>query len=309
MEPFTEHSTWHQEIIGPNLIQAAEVKQTLYRGSTQYQEVVFLDTFPFGRTLVLDGKTQSSEMDEFVYHEALVQPSLVSHKSPERILIAGGGEGATAREVLRHSSVKNLTMIDLDSELVELCKEYLPLHHQGSFGDPRIKVISQDVMEFLENSRDQYDVIVIDLPDPLEGGPAYLCYTREFYTLVASRLSPGGIMVTQAGPTGPNNHKEVFTAILNTMGSVFKSTLPYRVYIPSFGTLWGFAIGSQADASAITSIDVDEVDSRINQRLNSDLKFYDGETHRGLFMLPKYLRSALYSESRIITTESPIFAT
>lgn len=257
----------------------------------------------------MDGKTQSSEMDEFVYHEALVQPSLVSHKSPERILIAGGGEGATAREVLRHSSVKNLTMIDLDSELVELCKEYLPLHHQGSFGDPRIKVISQDVMEFLENSRDQYDVIVIDLPDPLEGGPAYLCYTREFYTLVASRLSPGGIMVTQAGPTGPNNHKEVFTAILNTMGSVFKSTLPYRVYIPSFGTLWGFAIGSQADASAITSIDVEEVDSRINQRLNSDLKFYDGETHRGLFMLPKYLRSALYSESRIITTESPIFAT
>ena len=304
-----EPHTWHQEVIGPNLIQAAEVKQTLYRGSTRYQEVIFIDTFPFGRILVLDGKTQSSEMDEFVYHEALVQPSLVSHKSPENILIAGGGEGATAREVLRHSSVKNLTMIDLDFELVELCKEYLPLHHQGAFGDPRIKVICQDVMEFLENSHEQYDVIIVDLPDPLEGGPAYLCYTTEFYKLVESRLSAEGIMVTQAGPTGPNNHKEVFTAIHNTMDSVFKTTLPYRVYIPSFGTLWGFAIGSKASNSTIAPISVSEIDSRINQRLNSDLKFYDGETHSGLFMLPKYLRSALHSESRIITTNSPIFAT
>jgi spermidine synthase len=308
MASLPPETIWYLEYITPDLVQGSAVRHVLYDGRTAYQRVQVIETRPFGRSLVLDGKTQSSEADEWVYHEGLVQPAMVAHAGPKRVFIAGGGEGATAREVLRHSSVTEVVMVDLDREVVDLCREHLPNHHRGSFDDPRLTLLHEDALAYLERSAAAFDIAVIDVPDPLESGPAYLLYTQEFYRLVASRLSPGGLMVTQSGPVGPTNVTEVFTAIHKTMASMFDRTAPYRVYVPSFGTMWGFIVGGASDAPALAEIEPAEIDQRIAKRISSPLAYYDGLAHRGLFGLPKYVREALAAETRLITKADPIYA-
>ena len=129
---------------------------------------------------------------------------MTAHANPRRILVAGGGEGATIREVLRHTSAEDVVMVDLDRDVVDLCKAHLPNHHQGAFNDPRVTLLHEDALAYLEASTVPFDIVIIDVPDPLEGGPAYLLYTVEFYELVRSRLAPGGLMVAQSGAHRPN---------------------------------------------------------------------------------------------------------
>ncbi|MDA1215969.1 MAG: fused MFS/spermidine synthase [Chloroflexi bacterium] len=296
------------EYVAPELIQAMGLRRVIYSGRTQYQEVSLLETGPFGRTLVLDGKTQSAEVDEFVYHEGLVQPAMVAHPSPRRVFIAGGGEGATAREVLRHTTVSQLVMVDLDGEVVALCREHLWNHHQGAFDDPRLQLLHQDALAYLRDTPEQFDVMIIDISDPLEGGPAYKLYTQEFYRLVTSRLAPGGLMVVQSGPAGPTNYGETFTAIRNTVASIFPQAFSYRTFVHSFGTNWGFVIGGLADARDVFNLSADEIDTSIAARVSTPLRYYDGIAHQGMFGLPKYLRQALAAEDRVITDANPIFA-
>ena len=308
MELVPPQTIWYLEYITPNLIQSAGVRRIIYDGQTAYQKVQVVETNPFGRSLILDGKTQSSESDEFAYHEALVQPVMVAHPSPKSVFIAGGGEGATAREVLRHSSVKKVVMVDLDQQVVDLCKEHLPNHHQGSFNNPRLTLLHEDAIAYLRNTHERFDVIIVDVPDPLEGGPAYLLYTEEFYQLIATRLNPGGLIVTQSGPCGPINVTEVFTAIHRTMGNGLNSISPYRVYVPSFGTMWGFIAAGLPDSPNVGKLSVEEIDNRIASRLTSTLTFYDGIAHQGLFGLPKYIRTAIRDETRLITDDEPLYA-
>ena len=299
-------SRWYYEYITPNLFLASHLTRVLYTGKTRYQRIEIIETVPFGRCLILDGRTQSSDADEFVYHEALVQPGLTSLAHPRSVFIAGGGEGATLREVLSHRTVEQVVMVDLDQEVVELCQEYLPNHHQGAFDDPRLSLVHDDAGRYLEENTACYDFLIIDIPDPLEAGPAYLLYTKEFYSLARQRLNDGGLVVVQAGPAGPLNYHEVFTAIHHTISAVFPIAAPYRVYMPSFGSAWGFVLaGERLDPKALTS---SEVDDRVAARLARPLRFYDGATHSGLFALPKYLREALAREDRLITRDNPLYA-
>jgi spermidine synthase len=296
---------WHYEYITPDLLQAERVERVHFTGRTAYQDVTIQDTACFGRTLVLDGKTQSTELDEFIYHEALVHPALISHPGPESVFIAGGGEGATAREVLAHGSVSRVAMVDIDAEVVDLCRRFLPNHHQGAFDDPRLELHHADAFEFLEGSTEKFDAAVIDVPDPLEGGPAYLLYTREFYELLRDRLAPGGVMVAQSGPTGPAFYEQCFAAVANTIRSVFPSSFLSEAFVPSFGATWGFVIGSLGpDPSALS---VDEVDAGLAERVTRELRYYDGVTHRGMFSVPRYLRQAQATETRVITRATPLF--
>ena len=154
-------------------------------------------------------------------------------------------------------------MVDLDRDVVELCKAHLPNHHQGAFNDPRVTLLHEDALAYLEASTVPFDVVIIDVPDPLEGGPAYLLYTVEFYELVRSRLAPGGLMVSQSGPTGPTNVHEVFSSIAQTMQRVFDHTSGYQVNVPSFGMMWGFIACGSADAPNVAEIDPAEIDARL----------------------------------------------
>ena len=308
MNDLPSGTTWYVESVANELLTALGVRGVLFEGDTPYQHVQVLETTPFGRALVLDGKTQSTEADEWVYHEGLVQPVMLAHAGPRRVFIAGGGEGATAREVLRHRSVSDVVMVDLDRQVVDLCREYLPSHHRGAFDDPRLTLLHEDALAYLRDAAEPFDVMIIDVPDPLEAGPAYLLYTQEFYRLLRSRLRPGGLVVVQAGPAGPTNVSEVFTAIAKTMATVFEQTHASRVFVPSFATMWGFVAGGIDGSPDVTGAAEDTIDRRIATRLKTTLAYYDGVAHRGMFALPKYIREALAAETRVITDADPLYA-
>ena len=295
---------WFIEAVSPELSVMLKVRQIYYSGQTAYQKVEVLDSELFGRSLILDGKTQSTERDEHIYHETLVHPAMLCNPEPKQAFIGGGGEGGTLREVLGHKSVKRVTMVDLDSEVVGLCREYLPNHHKGSFDDPRTSLIHQDARSYLQNTSDYYDVIILDLVDPLEGGTAALLYTQEFYAIAKARLNPGGVLVTQSGPAGLLNYTECFTTIFNTLGTVFDHTTATQVHIPAFQTLWGFTIASDTPFPEASE---DEVDAQIASRLASTLKYYDGVSHRNMLALPKFQREGLESEDRINKDSDPVF--
>ena len=295
---------WFIEDIYPDLSVNLKVRQVYYSGKTAYQKVEVLDSELFGRSLVLDGKTQSTERDEHVYHETLVHPAMFCHPGPKQVFIGGGGEGGTLREVLAHNSVERATMIDLDSEVVELCRKYLPNHHRGSFDDPRANLLHEDARGYLEDTSDFYDAIVLDLVDPLEGGTAALLYTQEFYAIAKGRLNPGGVLVTQSGPAGLLSYTECFTTIFNTLGTLFSHTKAAQVHIPAFQTLWGFTIASDTPFPQASE---DEVDAAVAQRLSNPLKYYDGESHRNMFALPKFERDGLKIEDRINRDSDPVF--
>jgi spermidine synthase len=218
-------------------------KKILHAGRTQFQDVVIADTYNFGLALFLDGAIQSSEEDEALYHEMLVQPALLMHKSPRDVLIVGGGEGATLREVLAHRSVQRAVMIDIDRDVVEICRETLPTWHCGAFADPRSVLLYMDGRAFLEATDDLFDVIIIDVVDMLENGPAQRLYTRQFYQLAHARLRPGGIVVVQGLEFSFVDYK-AHTALARTLRTVFAEVHSYKVCVPSFLGSWGFLIAS-----------------------------------------------------------------
>ncbi|MBM3943331.1 MAG: polyamine aminopropyltransferase [SAR202 cluster bacterium] len=296
---------WLLETVYPDLAVMLRVQRVLYSGKTAYQNVEVLESDLFGRSLVLDGKTQSTERDEHIYHEALVHPAMLLHREPRSVFIGGGGEGATLREVLAHQSVQKVVMLDLDPEVVSLCRQHLPLHHRGSFDDPRLELRHQDARGYLAECDQRFDVMVMDLVDPLEGGPAYLLYTQEYYQLAKAKMNPGGILVTQSGPAGLVGHQECFTIIHHTLASTFNHAVACQVHVPAFQTLWGFNLASDAP---LPKLSPEQVDRLAAQRITHSLKFYDGESHTNMFALPKFLRQSIKAESRINRDANPVFS-
>ncbi|MAF39823.1 MAG: polyamine aminopropyltransferase [Chloroflexi bacterium] len=295
---------WFIESVYPDLNVMLQVRHVLYSGETAYQKVEVLDSELFGRSLVLDGKTQSTERDEHIYHETLVHPAMFCHPGPKQVFIGGGGEGGTLREALVHKSVERVTMVDLDPEVIELCRKYLPNHHRGSFDDPRTNLLHEDARGYLKNTSDYYDTIILDLVDPLEGGTAALLYTQEFYAIAKARLNPGGVLVTQSGPAGLLSYTECFTTIFHTLGTLFNHTKAAQVHIPAFQTLWGFTIASD---TAFPDTSGDEADAEAARRLSNPLKYYDSESHRNMFALPKFQREGLEREDRVNKDSDPVF--
>jgi spermidine synthase len=295
---------WHNEKISENLAYRNRIEKVLYEGKTKYQSVKVLRCYELGVCLVLDDKLQSCERDEFIYHEGLVQPAMITHPVPETVFIAGGGEGATLREVLRHQSVKKAVMVDIDGEVTALSKKYLPGYAQGAFEDERAEVHHTDARIFLEKSQDKYDVMIIDLPDPIEEGPAYLLFTQEFYKIALEHMTAGGIMSVQAGATALTELLN-FTAVNNTLKSIFPISAGCTINVPCFGVPWGFSVASlKHDPTQLTAA---EVDKRIKARKLTGFKFYDGITHRGMFSLPLYTREALAAQKRVITDKKPLY--
>lgn len=295
---------WFIEYTSPEEGHIHGIKTIHYSSQTKYQKMEIMESGSYGLCLVLDGKMQSSITDEFIYHEALVHPALLCHPDPKRVFIVGGGEGATLREVLRHKSVEYCMMVDIDREVVEKCREVLPQWHQGAFDDPRTDLRFMDARKYLEETSDSYDAIIIDISEPVEEGPAYLLFTREFYEIVKERLSPDGVISLQAGTTALHQLTN-FTAVNKTLASVFPVVAPYNVPIPSFGLPWGFTLASKNRDPRLFS--ATELDEMIARRIKGDNRFYDGVANQGLFFLPKHIRQALAAETRVIEDNAPLF--
>ncbi|MFC1920689.1 polyamine aminopropyltransferase [Chloroflexota bacterium] len=293
---------WFHDRISENFIQLHRIEEVLYRGQTKFQSIEIIRTGSFGKCLVLDGKIQSSDSDEFIYHEALVQPAMVTHPKPETVFVAGGGEGATLREILSHDTVRKAVMIDIDEEVIAACKKYFPEYSRGAFEDERTVLRHTDARKYLDECEEAFDIIVIDLTEPVEEGPAYLLYTSEFYKLVRDKLTANGIISVQAG-SATFNELLCFSAVYNTLKSVFPVVRPYFIDIPSFGGPWGFCLASN---NPDPDMPPGEVDSRISAR-SLDLKCYDGQTHRAMFSLPKHIKKGLSGQKKLITDNQPLF--
>jgi len=275
----------------------------LYHGHSEYQEIVIAETECFGRCLILDNEFQSAERDEFIYHESLVQPAMVLHPNPKKVAIIGGGEGAAIREVLSHKTVDMAVMVDLDEKVVECAKEYLPSFHDGSFSDERATLLFEDGRKFMEETDVTFDVIIIDITCPLEAGPAYKLFTKEFYDLVRQKLTPQGLLSIQAS-TVSLAALNTYTVISRTLNEVFTNVSPYVAHIPFFAMLWGFCLATN-DVNPV-QISREEIDRRISERVSGELRFYDGITHQALFNLPKYIRKALKEQTHINLDNNPL---
>ncbi len=295
-------SRWFLEFTTEKEASLHSLEEVLYTAHTQYQKLEILRLGSYGKTLVLDGKMQSTELDEFIYHEALVHPAMITHGGPRRVLIAGGGEGATIREVLRHPTVESVHMIDLDEEVVRACRTHLQEWHMGCFDDPRVKVLHEDARRFIAEGGEKFDVVILDLPEPMEAGPAIKLYTREFYEEVAAHLLPGGVAVTQATSVSVNN-LGAFALIHNTMARTFTTVRGYWTSVPSFYVPWGFVFASNGKDPK--GLSLGELGERIG-RLNTPLRFYTPEVHHGMFAMPRYLQDAVRDEQRVNTDSEPL---
>jgi spermidine synthase len=283
------------------------VVRTIAEARTPFQHAEILETASYGKALVLDGRIQSSQADEFIYHEALVHPGMLASDTPPRsTLVIGGGEGATLREVLRYPSVSRAVMVDIDDEVVALCQRHLPEMHQGAFDDPRTELRHEDARAWLERSQERFDYICVDLVEPLEAGPACMLFTREFYALVRDRLAPGGTMTMQAGMTKVGE-LGFFTAIARTLREVFPVVAGYQTFVSCFGTPWGFLLATKKVDPGRQ--DAATVDRLIAERVKGELAYWDGATHQHAFALPKFIRKAVATETRISTDAHPLVFT
>jgi spermidine synthase len=281
------------------------IKRTIVEVQTKFQHAEIMETPAYGKLLVLDGRIQSSQAEDFIYHEALVHPGmLASERRPESGMVIGGGEGATLREILRYPSIKRAVMVDIDGEVVELCKQHLPEMHQGAFEDTRSELRHEDARAYLEKTSERFDFITIDLVEPLEEGPACLLFTREFYTLVRDRLTPGGAITLQAGMT-KLGELDFFTSIHRTLREVFPVVAAYQTFISCFGTPWGFITATKKiDPATQTPAMMDKL---IAERLpGARLGYWDGLTHQHAFSIPKHIRAAIDAQTRVITDAHPL---
>ena len=232
--------------------------------------------------MMLDGNIQTTEKDEFIYHEMMTHVPLMAHPNPKSVLVIGGGDGGIIREVLRHPNVEKVVMVEIDEIVVEMSKKYFPNHSQGAFNDPRVTLIIDDAAAFLKKTNDRFDVILTDSTDPT--GPGEHLFTEEFYQNCKNHLEKDGILVTQSGvpfmqPTGIYNMQ-------NMLSTFFEAVDFYQATIPTYvggSMVFGFATNAKTNS-------FDEIKRRTTT-LQNQLHYWTPEIHQAAFLLPPFLQA------------------
>lgn len=293
---------WVNEYITPWDYYAHGITRTLAAERTAFQDMYIVETGAYGKALVLDGKWQSCTGDEYLYHEPLVHAPLLMCATPKRVLILGGGEGATAREALRWRSVERVVMIDIDGAVVEACKAHLSEMHAGAFDDPRVEVRIEDALAYLEQTNERFDVIISDLSDPIEEGPSFKLFTKETFALMRVALADGGVLMVQAGPVSPVE-MHLHCRLASTLRSLFAQTASLSSYVPTYAAPWSYIL------AADVGLDADRAPAAIDARLAEHgvdgLRMFDGVALRGMLSLPKDLREAIAAETQVYTLAEP----
>lgn len=293
-ETHTEAVTWFFSI-----------DKMLAQGTTQYQEYQICEIPRFGKTLFLDHNIQSSLMDEYVFHECMTQPAMMLHPNPKKVAVCGGGEGATLWQALRHSTVEQATMVDIDAELVEMVKVHMPEWHRGAFEDPRTTLLYADAREWIASQKGAgYDVVLSDLANPHPGGPSQYLFTREFFQMCADAMSDDGVFALQAGSANENYPELMVSniATLEAMKDTFAYVAGYSGFVTTFMMPWGFALASKKyDPLALT---VEALQARLASR-GVQNRYVTPRYWQAMFTLPDYLLEAKASRSRVLTDAEP----
>lgn len=276
------------EVLEPNgWTQRFVVDEVLYRNRTGHQDLVIFRNNEFGRVMALDGVVQTTEGDEFVYHEMLAHVPILAHGRARRVLIIGGGDGGMLREVLRHETVTHVTQVEIDAEVIETCKQYLPNHSRGAFDDPRVDIVIDDGFEFVSRAGDSFDIIISDSTDPI--GPGEALYTRDFYAGCRQRLGEGGVLVTQNGNLFTQLDEVRTTAA--RLAPLFADATFYTAAVPTYlGGAMAFAWAT--DDAALRRVPLEELQARCT-RSGIETRFYTPEVHQAAFALPRFVIDAV----------------
>ncbi len=279
---------WFGERERVGLEQRIQVRGVLYEGRSDYQSIRVLDTVPFGRALILDGALQTTETDEFIYHEMMVHPVLISLAQPERVLIIGGGDGGCLRRALEHP-LREVVQVELDRAVVEACRRYLPQVSRGAFDDPRLHLLFADGYEFVEKGQEPFDAVIVDLTDPFPSGPSLRLFTAEFYQAVRRILKEDGLMATQS--SSPLLLTEELLKIYADLKAVFPLVRVCLAPVPSYpGVLWSFTLASGGNDPL--ALDEGAVRQRLDARGISP-RYYSPQMHLASFALPPFLAGLL----------------
>jgi spermidine synthase len=298
MPPSDRAERFHLERVADGWGTYVRISDTIARRQTEYQALEVVDTPRFGRMLLLDGIVMTSERDEFFYHENIVHPAAIAHPAPKQALVIGGGDGGSSEELLKHNTIERVVLAEIDAGVIEAAREYLQTVHRGVFDDPRLEVRIGDGKAFVESAQQRFDLIVLDLTDPV--GPSAALYTREFYAACAAILGEQGVLSLHV--ESPVSQPQHFNRIVRTLQAVFPIVRPYLVYIPLYGTWWGMATASRSTDPL--QLSGDEVQQRLATRGVAALQFYNRDTHRALFALPNFVRAALDGPAEILTGTS-----
>jgi len=265
---------------------------------TRDRRMSVYDTPAFGKVVRLDGANTISEREGFVTHENLVHPTLSAHNAPRNVLIIGGGDGGAAEEVLKHPSVEQVTLVEHNEDMLRVAKDHFQSVHQGVFDHPKLRVVLRDGLEYLLETNEKYDAIVLDVNDSV--GPAEALTTTETLQRMRQALAPGGAMALHIG--APTAQPARVAALAQRLNGIFRIVRPYTVFVPLYGAQWAMATCSdKLDPKATTA---DEIDRRIEQRRLQNLRYYNGETHEGVFALPNYLRDLVAPPRVKLTTRA-----
>ncbi len=256
----------------------------LERRRTPYQLLEVYETPELGRIFRLDGFNMTSERDEFFYHENLVHPAAVAHPDPRRALVIGGGDGGSSKELLRHGTIERVHMAELDPDVIEISRRQFARVHGGAFDDPRLEVTVGDGLAYLRGTAVRYDLIAMDLTDPV--GPSVELYSPATFSLAKGALGEGGALVLHVG--SPFSHPDRVRQTIANLRSVFPRVAPYFVHIPLYGSIWGFACASERLDPR--TLEPAEVERRLAARGVRNLRYYNGDTHRAVFALPNYVK-------------------
>ncbi|MBX3096177.1 MAG: hypothetical protein KF812_04890 [Fimbriimonadaceae bacterium] len=285
------------------------VDKFLVEGKTKYQQYQIVDMPTFGKTLFLDYKIQSSLLDEYVYHESMVQPAMTLHPHPKKVLVCGGGEGATLWQALQHNTVEHVDMVDLDEELIDMVKVHMKEWHHDCFDDPRATLVHQDARKWVEDHKGaNYDVILSDLPGPIEGGPALYLYTEEYFRHISEALSEDGVFVLQSGACN-ETYPYLFAAVhktLESLGDSFAYVRGYYGLVTTFQMPWGFIIASKKHDPL--ELDVQAIAQRLQERGVKN-RYYTPRFHHAMFTLPEYMHKAIEEHGRVLTDDKPFLWT
>ncbi|HEX2255234.1 MAG TPA: polyamine aminopropyltransferase [Afifellaceae bacterium] len=259
----------------------------LVESKTEHQDLVLFENQVFGRVLMLDGTTQLTTRDEFIYHEMMSHLPILAHGGAADVLIIGGGDGGIAEEVLKHRTVERLVQVEIDPGVVEFSRQYLPEVSNGAFDDPRMKLVIADGFAFAGETEERFDLLIVDSTDPV--GPAKVLYTSEFHRRCKRCLKPGGVLITQAG--NPFYQRGELVDSVANFAALFADARCVVAAIPTY--VGGFfALGWASDDESLWAVDVETVRRRYEEAA-IETRYYTPHIHRAAFALPRYIGEAM----------------
>ncbi len=259
------------------------INDIIYTEKTPYQKLFIIETEEFGRALVLDDILQTTINDEFYYHEMIAHVPLFTHANPRRVLIIGGGDGGTAREVLKHKCVEQIDLVDIDERVIAVCRKYLP-ELACSFDNPKVNVLITDGVKYVKSQKNKYDVVIIDSTDPEPMGPAVQLYSSDFYQSVYRCLNDDGLFVAHTDSPCFSFGRDNFRDFWHRINAYFPLTKAYITCVPSYiSGYWSFTLGSK------------RYDPIRDYRHDTSIKtrFYTSELHRACFVLPRFMQELI----------------